>query len=77
MKIGFVGLGNMGLPMARNLLRAGHELTVYNRTRSRAEGLAAHGARSAQARVTMLADSAGLSEAHSDGVATANAPGAD
>src|SRR5690349_1099273 len=30
MKVAFVGLGNMGAPMARNLLRAGHQLTVYN-----------------------------------------------
>jgi 3-hydroxyisobutyrate dehydrogenase-like beta-hydroxyacid dehydrogenase len=40
MKIGFVGLGNMGQPLARNLLRSGHELTVYNRARSRADELA-------------------------------------
>ncbi|WP_208589245.1 NAD(P)-dependent oxidoreductase [Gracilibacillus suaedae] len=32
MKISFVGLGNMGIPMAENLLNAGHELTLYNRT---------------------------------------------
>jgi 3-hydroxyisobutyrate dehydrogenase-like beta-hydroxyacid dehydrogenase len=37
MKIGFVGLGNMGSGMARNLIKAGHRLTVYNRTRARAE----------------------------------------
>ena len=29
-KIGFVGLGNMGAPMGRNLLEAGHELRVYD-----------------------------------------------
>src|SRR2546422_1013445 len=39
MNIGFIGLGNMGLPMARHLLQAGHKLTVYNRTRARAEQL--------------------------------------
>ncbi len=44
METGFVGLGNMGLPMARNLLQAGHRVTVYNRTRSRAEELAKSGA---------------------------------
>jgi 3-hydroxyisobutyrate dehydrogenase-like beta-hydroxyacid dehydrogenase len=44
MKAGFIGLGNMGLPMARNLLRAGHEITVYNRTRERADSLRAEGA---------------------------------
>ena len=30
MKITFIGLGNMGAPMARNLLKAGHPLTVYD-----------------------------------------------
>ena len=44
MKAGFVGLGNMGRPIARNLLRAGHEVTVYNRTASRALGLVTSGA---------------------------------
>jgi 2-hydroxy-3-oxopropionate reductase len=39
-KIGFVGLGIMGLPMARNLAEAGFELTVFNRTSSKAEKLA-------------------------------------
>jgi len=37
MKISFIGLGNMGLPMARNLLQAGYTVTVYNRTRARAD----------------------------------------
>jgi len=44
MKAGFIGLGNMGWAMARNLIRAGHELTVYNRTRNRADELAGQGA---------------------------------
>jgi 3-hydroxyisobutyrate dehydrogenase len=44
MKVGFVGLGIMGKPMAENLLKAGFPLAVYNRTRARAEGLAALGA---------------------------------
>ncbi|MGC2492836.1 NAD(P)-dependent oxidoreductase [Candidatus Binatus sp.] len=43
-KIGFVGLGAMGLPMATNLLAAGFHLTVYNRTASKAEPLVAKGA---------------------------------
>ncbi len=30
MKIGFIGLGNMGVPMARNLVKAGHDLVVYD-----------------------------------------------
>jgi 3-hydroxyisobutyrate dehydrogenase-like beta-hydroxyacid dehydrogenase len=55
----------MGLPIARNLLRAGHELTVYNRTRSKAEALASAGAKvasslteasTAEVVITMLAD---------------------
>src|SRR6202162_3097121 len=35
MDVGFIGLGHMGTPMARNLLKAGHRLTVYTRTRSK------------------------------------------
>lgn len=38
-KIGFIGLGNMGTPMARNLLNAGYHLQVYNRTLSKIEEL--------------------------------------
>ena len=65
MRVGFIGLGNMGLPIARNLLKAGHELTVYNRTRSKAEALASAGAKvanslaeasAAEIVMTMLAD---------------------
>lgn len=66
MKVGFIGLGSMGSPMAGNLLQAGHTLTVYNRTPDRAKELVARGARvvasSARAAtgvdvlVTMLAD---------------------
>jgi 3-hydroxyisobutyrate dehydrogenase-like beta-hydroxyacid dehydrogenase len=43
-KIGFIGLGLMGRPMAMNLLKAGHSVTVWNRTASRAEDLVAAGA---------------------------------
>ncbi|HET7767944.1 MAG TPA: NAD(P)-dependent oxidoreductase [Chloroflexota bacterium] len=43
-KVGYIGLGLMGRPMAENLLKAGFNLAVYNRTRSRAEGLDEHGA---------------------------------
>jgi 3-hydroxyisobutyrate dehydrogenase-like beta-hydroxyacid dehydrogenase len=42
--IGFVGLGAMGAPMARNLLAAGFAVTVFNRTRGRADELAQLGA---------------------------------
>jgi 3-hydroxyisobutyrate dehydrogenase-like beta-hydroxyacid dehydrogenase len=44
MEMGFIGLGGMGEPIALNLIKAGHALKVYNRTRRRAEALAAHGA---------------------------------
>lgn len=44
MKIGFVGLGAMGHPMARRLLAAGHQLCVYNRTAAKAADFAALGA---------------------------------
>jgi 3-hydroxyisobutyrate dehydrogenase-like beta-hydroxyacid dehydrogenase len=44
MKVGFIGLGNMGQAMARNLCKVGHGVTVYNRTRSRAEELKSDGA---------------------------------
>ena len=44
MKVGFIGMGRMGVPMAQNVLRGGHELTVYNRTRERCRPLAEAGA---------------------------------
>ncbi|MDR3777413.1 MAG: NAD(P)-dependent oxidoreductase [Terracidiphilus sp.] len=72
MKIGFVGLGKMGTPMARRLLAAGHQVTVWNRTRARAEELAAEGAQVAdtpaqaaqagEAVLTMLFDDAAHEE---------------
>jgi 3-hydroxyisobutyrate dehydrogenase-like beta-hydroxyacid dehydrogenase len=43
-KIGWIGLGLMGRPMGMNLLKAGHPLTVWNRTASRASELVAAGA---------------------------------
>jgi 3-hydroxyisobutyrate dehydrogenase-like beta-hydroxyacid dehydrogenase len=44
MDVGFIGLGHMGQPMARNLLKAGHRVVVWNRTHKKAEQLAAEGA---------------------------------
>ncbi len=44
MRIGFIGLGVMGRSMARHLRSAGYELTVYNRTRARADDIIAQGA---------------------------------
>jgi 3-hydroxyisobutyrate dehydrogenase-like beta-hydroxyacid dehydrogenase len=65
MEVGFIGLGRMGQPMARNLLKAGFRVTVFNRTRSRAEELRGEGAEVADSPagackgeivITMLAD---------------------
>jgi 3-hydroxyisobutyrate dehydrogenase-like beta-hydroxyacid dehydrogenase len=44
MQIAWIGTGIMGAPMARRLLRAGHRVTVFNRTRARAQVLAGDGA---------------------------------
>lgn len=69
MDVGFIGLGNMGLPMARNLLKAGHKVTVYNRTRERSERLRGEGAivvdrvidtAGADVLITMLSDDSAL-----------------
>jgi len=47
MQIGFIGLGNMGSAMARNLIKAGHEVTVWNRSPDKADALVAAGAKRA------------------------------
>ena len=72
MKVGFIGLGNMGLGMAGNLIKAGHRVTVYNRTRDRADklqpkaaaiaGSPAEAAAEAEALITMLADDHAVEE---------------
>jgi len=64
--IGFIGLGVMGKPMARNLLKAGYPLVTHNRSRGPVEELAADGAKPAfssaevasrsQVIITMLPD---------------------
>lgn len=51
MNVGFIGLGRMGTGMAANLLKAGHQVTVYNRTPEKAAALIAQGAK-ATARVS-------------------------
>jgi 3-hydroxyisobutyrate dehydrogenase-like beta-hydroxyacid dehydrogenase len=65
MNVGFIGLGHMGTPMALNLLKAGHRVTVYNRTRAKTQALASNGAQVAEriadachgdVLVTMLSD---------------------
>lgn len=45
MKIGFIGLGSLGTPLAQNILESGHELYVYNRTVSKTKYLAEKGAK--------------------------------
>ena len=49
-KIGWIGAGRMGTPMAERLLKAGHDVTIWNRTRAKAEPLAAKAARSSTSR---------------------------
>jgi 3-hydroxyisobutyrate dehydrogenase-like beta-hydroxyacid dehydrogenase len=44
-KIAWIGLGNMGNPMSQNLVKGGHELTVWNRTRAKADEVIALGAK--------------------------------
>jgi 3-hydroxyisobutyrate dehydrogenase-like beta-hydroxyacid dehydrogenase len=69
MQLGFIGLGNMGSGMAANLIKAGHHLTVYNRTPEKAAPLVALGAAAAarvadachgDAVISMLADDAAV-----------------
>jgi 3-hydroxyisobutyrate dehydrogenase-like beta-hydroxyacid dehydrogenase len=48
MRIGFLGLGTMGEPIANNLRRAGHDLTVWNRTRSKADHIVSKGGKLAR-----------------------------
>jgi 3-hydroxyisobutyrate dehydrogenase-like beta-hydroxyacid dehydrogenase len=87
MKVGFIGLGHMGTAMAANLLAAAHTLTVYNRTRAKAEPHAKNGAVLAktpreaaggEAVITMLADDAAVEAVvfGPDGILEALAPGA-
>jgi 3-hydroxyisobutyrate dehydrogenase-like beta-hydroxyacid dehydrogenase len=69
MKVGFIGLGNMGSGMVASLLKAGHELAVYNRTPDKTKPLVEKGARKAASVadackgdvvITMLADDAAV-----------------
>ncbi|WP_284667775.1 NAD(P)-dependent oxidoreductase [Myxococcus sp. SDU36] len=88
MKVGFIGLGNMGLPMAASLAAAGHELAVWNRTESKAAPLKEQGARVARSPAevargaevvfSMLADDAAVTSAvfGQDGLQAGLAPGA-
>lgn len=86
MQLGLVGLGNMGLGLGSRLLAAGHDLTVYNRTASKAQPLLDRGARRAErvadacrseAVISMLADDAALADLvwAPDGILAALPPG--
>jgi 3-hydroxyisobutyrate dehydrogenase len=86
--IAFLGLGQMGSPMAANLLAAGHDVTVWNRSPGKTEALRSRGASvartpadaaaDADAVLTMLADAAALGEVvfGADGVVETIRPGA-
>jgi len=88
MRIGFLGLGKMGAPMAHRLLAAGHELSVWNRTEGRTEPLLREGAIAAatpaeaelgaDAVITMLFDDAANEEVlfGANGLLDALSPGA-
>ncbi len=87
MRIGFLGLGNMGTPMALRLLAAGHELSVWNRSEARTKPLIHEGAIAAatpaeaelgaNAVITMLFDDAAYEEVifGANGLADALSPG--
>jgi 3-hydroxyisobutyrate dehydrogenase-like beta-hydroxyacid dehydrogenase len=87
MNIGFIGIGKMGAGMASNLLKAGHHVTVYNRTPAKAEALIAQGAQIAtsiaeacrgDAVITMLANDKAVESVvlGRDGVLASLRPGA-
>src|SRR4030088_1527503 len=70
MKTGFIGLGRMGSAMAANLVKAGHDVTVFNRSPEKRRALVELGAREAtsiagacrgEAVITMLADDTAVS----------------
>lgn len=88
MRIGFLGMGNMGVPMALRLIFAGHELSVWNRSEGRAKPLIHEGAIAAgtpaeaelgsDAVITMLSDDAAYEDVlfGPNGLADALSPGA-
>ncbi len=86
-KVGFIGLGVMGGPMAANLIRKGYSVTVYNRTAEKAEALAklgadvaatpAEAALGAEAVITMISDDNAIREVYygENGIIGALQPG--
>jgi 3-hydroxyisobutyrate dehydrogenase-like beta-hydroxyacid dehydrogenase len=85
MKIAFIGLGRMGSGMARSLIRAGHELTVYNRSVEKARAIQGarvaespgEACRDAEAAISMLADDSAVEAMvfSSNGIASGLKPG--
>lgn len=84
MKIGFLGLGGMGRGMAGNLIKAGHEVTVWNRSQGPVSALAAQGAKVASTpgealqgdiALSILADDAALFSVFDDATLAQAAPG--
>ena len=69
--IGFIGLGVMGRPMAANLLAAGADLVVYNRSRQALDELAAQGAASAGSPAEVAAEADNGSVSSPDSAASA------
>ena len=69
-RIALIGTGLMGFPMSLNLLRAGHDLTVWNRSAHRAEPLVAEGAVLAESPAAAVADAEFVITMLSDGFAT-------
>src|ERR1700754_3136069 len=73
-RIGWIGLGNMGMPMVKNLLWAGFDVIVYNRTAAKAAALVETGAslagsprdlwEKADTVITMVADDNALRQVH-------------
>ena len=60
MKVGFIGLGSMGSGMAANLVKAGHDVTVYNRTAEKAQPVVALGAKHSPQVAEACADAAAV-----------------
>jgi len=86
MKIAFIGLGKMGSGMARNLIQAGHEITLFNRTIDKARAIEGarvadspgEACRDAEAAITMVADDSALEAVvfGANGIAAGLKPGA-
>ncbi|MFV9511482.1 NAD(P)-dependent oxidoreductase [Tepidibacillus sp. LV47] len=87
MKLGWIGLGNMGVPMATNLKKAGYELYIYNRTKEKAKELIELGAifketpkeltESVDVVITMVSDDTAVREVYTEesGVLAGLTPG--